>query len=186
MGLDALKSTTGDLVLQQVHFAVFYVAFGAVLLGVDRIAGATLAAGTAAVAGRRWRAARVAGWAAFCLSVAIAGANLMSPAGYRVVGPTGVVRYVQEPIFCLPLVVTLLIGVFGPLAIVQMTRPPTPHPRIVAWFAAFAALSLVGVLREAMVIPLSGSAELDLVIIFGPIAVGTLCLLQSLRATRVA
>jgi hypothetical protein len=162
-----------------------YVAFGAVLLGVDRIAGATMGAGTEAVADRRWRAARLTGWATFGLSVAIAGAVLLSPAGYRVVGPTGDVRYVQEPVFYLPLVVTLLICAFGPLAIVRKAGPPTPHFRIAAWFAAFAALSLLGVLREATVIPLSGSAELDLLITFGPIAVGTLCLLMSLRAARI-
>ena len=141
-GLNALRSATGDLFYQQVHFGLFYVGFGLVLWGFDR-------AGVLGDPGAtRGRTRRMIWWGAFAAATGFAVIGLLSPDRYRVVSGGGV-SYVQEPLFFLPLFVALVAGAVGLPSLADPARRRTPR----AWLAALAGLMLLGMLRESTIIP---------------------------------
>jgi hypothetical protein len=167
-GLNALRSITGDLAYQQVHFIAFYVAFGVVLWGFDRV-GMTGGPGLS-----RGRLVRATVWGAFALATAIAVAGLLAPDGYRIVSG-GDVRYVQQPVFFLPLFVVLVVGV----ASLSSWLSAEGRRSARAWLAALAAFMLLGMLREATIIPSSDEPILDLLLALGPFTLAALCLYRA-------
>ena len=120
----------------------------------------------------------------YALSVGIAGYGLTDPSTFHSVAASGDVRYVQEPIFYLPLIAALGIALTAGVAGV---RRHGGDRRVDISLAAFALLSPIGVLREAEILPGLGNPELDVVSIFLPIAGATICLFvgQSLVLTEV-
>ena len=171
VGLNAAKDLTGDLVFQRLHFAIFYVGFAVLLWGV-RGAGNL---------GDRPDVLWV-GLLVYALSVGIAAYGLTDPSTFRSVAASGEVRYIQEPTFYLPLITALGIALTAGVAGV---RRHGGDRRVDISLAAFALLSLIGVLREAAILPGLGNPELDIVSIFLPIAGATICLFvgQSLVLT---
>jgi len=167
-GLNALRSVTGDLAYQQVHFGVFYVAFGLVLWGFDRV-GMT---GTRAT--RAGSAVRAIVWGVFGLSVVVAALVLLSPDRYRVVSG-GDVRYVQETVFFVPVFVALAVGV----AWLPSWLSPVERHSARPWLAAVAALLVVGLLREATIVPSTDQPIIDLALAFVPFTLASLCLYRA-------
>jgi len=165
VGFDLVKSTLGDLVYQRAHFTLFYAAFGLVAWGIDR---------ASAVAHRpAWRPIA---WAAFAGTTLLAlGVLWLAPSLYHATGgdPT---RYIQLPLFYVPLVVVLLSGGWAFTGAAAAGRAG-------AWRAeAFVIASLVGVLREGGVLPATGEPLLDVLTIFGPLTLGGVALCLSQRA----
>jgi hypothetical protein len=170
--LNALRPITGDLVYQQVHFIAFYVAFGLVLWGFDRVG---MTGDPASTAGRVLRGTV---WGAFGLGTAIAIAALLDPAGYRIVS-SGDVRYVQEPLFFLPLFVALGVGVAWLPGWLSVHARGSARP----WLAALSGFMLLGMLREATIVPSTDQPIVDLLLAFGPFTVAALCLYRAASAT---
>ncbi len=52
---------------------------------------------------------------------------------------------------------------------------------LLAWYAGFTVLLLIGALREATIIPSSGEPLVDLLLAFVPFAAAGICLFLSLR-----
>jgi hypothetical protein len=157
--LNAVRVTTGDLVYQQVHFAGFYVAFGLVLLGADLVIGAA-------------RRVRVFGWLSFASTVLIAGWFLLHAGDYAV-ATGGSLHVPQQIVYFLPLYFVLGAAMSASIVLAAID----PRRRItLALLAGFAALILVGMLRESNVISSSGVPLLDLIIAFGPFTAGAVAL----------
>jgi hypothetical protein len=156
---------TGDLVGHQLRFALFYVGFGLVLAGMEHLAW-PLGTGSRTY---RWR---WLGRSAYGAAIVLAAPFLLDPASYT----TSHGRVAQQTVFYLPLVVVLLIGLVLTLALA--TREPCDRAlrRARLWFGAFSGLALVGVLREATVIPSSGEPLVDLLVAFGPLILAGFCL----------
>ena len=178
VGLDALRVSTGDLFYQQVHFAAFYVGFALVLRAADLITSDDRRADPALVTPTMWRWVRFGLWAAYAVSVAIALAKLLA-AGNGTPGHDQ--RVPQQVVYYLPVFCSLAIAAIAPLALAARTPDRGWRRRVLVWFGAFAALSFVGMLREATIIP-STEPLVDVVIAFGPFTAGTICLYMSCRA----
>jgi hypothetical protein len=167
-GFNALRPLTGDLLYQQSHFAAFYVAFGLVLWAFDRVG---MIGSRETEAGRN---VRTLTWGAYGLATVIALAGLLTPDGYRIV-TQGDVRYVQQPLFFLPPLVALSVGAAW-LPSWALGQRPDPVRR---WFALLAAFMLLGMLREATIIPSTDQPVLDLLLAFAPFTLATLCLCRA-------
>ena len=166
--LNALRSVTGDLFYQQVHFALFYVAFGLILWGFDRV-------GMFGDHSSRPRlAARAIVWAAFAVATGLAVVGLLTPDSYRIVSG-GDDRYVQQPLFFLPLFVVLAAGAARLPIWLDTAQRATVRP----WLAALAACMLVGMLRESNILPATNQPILDLLLAFGPFTLAALCLYRA-------
>ncbi len=181
VGLDAIRASTGDLFYQQAHFAVFYIAFGLILTAVDAVAGAARGATLSRGPSRGWLAARLAAWGAFVLSVTVAGAFLVQAGALP--GATGG-RVPQQAVFYLPVFVVLGLAalVLGGVALTGRG----PLRAVCAWFAAFAALIFLGMLREATILPSSGEPLVDLLVAFGPFTAASMCLFLGGRSVPAA
>ena len=166
--LNALRDVTGDLFYQQVHFALFYVAFGLILWGFDRVG---LIGDHASSAGR---ARRTITWGAFAVATGAAVLGLLTPDSYRIVSGGGV-RYVQQPLFFLPLLVVLFAGAARLPTWLDQARLGTAQP----WVAALATFMLLGMLRESTIIPATDQPILDLLLAFGPFTLASLCLYRA-------
>jgi Na+-translocating ferredoxin:NAD+ oxidoreductase RNF subunit RnfB len=57
---------------------------------------------------------------------------------------------------------------------------------VFAWLAAFAGLGLIGVLREAQVIPSSGDPLVDVLVAFLPFVACGLCVFDGIRVAAAA
>jgi hypothetical protein len=181
-GLNALRTQIGDLAFQQWHFGAFYVGFALVLVGIDRL-GLTPHPETGVRTGARWTVARSFAWAGFAGATVLAAGVLLVPSEYRV-ELRGDVRYVQLAVFYLPLVATLLVGLIAlPMAAVT-TRTDPARRRSLWWFAAYAGLMLLVVLREATVIASTGEPIVDLLVAFVPFTLGAICLFVAARSPR--
>ncbi len=177
VGLQAIRDSTGDLFYQQVHYAAFYVGFGLVLAAVDTVVSAARQDDVIRGSGRAWSAARLAGWGVFALAVTIAGAFLVDAAALP--GATG--NHVpQQAVFFLPVFVVLGLAALV-LGFVALTDRG-PLRAACGWFAAFAALVFLGMLREATILPSSGEPLVDLLVAFGPFTAGSTCLLLGGRS----
>jgi hypothetical protein len=166
--LNALRSVTGDLFYQQVHFALFYVAFGMILWGFDRVGM------FGDHASRPGRAARTMVWAAFALATGLAVVGLLTPDSYRIVSG-GEERYVQQPLFFLPLFVVLAAGA----ARLRIWLDPDERGMMRSWLAALAACMLLGMVRESNILPATNQPIVDLLLAFGPFTLAALCLLRA-------
>jgi hypothetical protein len=156
---------TGDLVGHQLRFALFYVGFGLVLAGMERLAW-PLGSGDPSY---RWR---WLGRSAFGAAIVLAATFLLDPSSYT----TSHGRVAQQAVFYLPLVVVLVIGLVVPLVRAAREAGDRALRRARLWFGGFSGLALVGVLREATVIPSSGEPLVDLLVAFGPLVVAGFCL----------
>jgi len=171
--LNMLRSTTGDLLYQQAHFMLFYVAFGLILFGFDRVG---MLGGHRSTTGH---AARAIVWGTFGLATAAATFGLLRPDTYRLISG-GDVRYVQEPLFFLPLFAVLAAGSVRLRSWVHPGRRRTAE----AWLAALSALLMLGMLREATLIPSTDEPILDLLLAFGPFTLAALCLYRAASLAR--
>jgi hypothetical protein len=97
---------------------------------------------------------------------------LVDPASYT----TSHGRVAQQTVFYLPLVVVLVIGLVLMLALAAQDAGDRALRRARLWFGGFSGLALVGVLREATVIPSSGEPLVDLLVAFGPLVLAGFCL----------
>ena len=173
VGLDLISPLTDDLLYQQVHFTIFYLGFALLLHGIEALAWPTAASSSS-------RRLRWLGRGAFGLAVAVAAVYLYDPASYRVSGH----HVAQQGVFYLPLVVVLVLGASVPTAM-AFARPSERALRTARlWFATFATLALVGMLRESTLLPSSGEPMVDLLLAFGPFALSGVCLLLSVRSLR--
>lgn len=173
VGLNLVSPLTGDLLYQQVHFTIFYLGFALLLHGIEALAWPTAASPSS-------RRLRWLGRGAFGLAVAVAAVYLYDPASYTASGH----HVAQQGVFYLPLVVVLLLGATVPTA-VALARPDERALRTARlWFAAFATLAFVGMLRESTLLPSSGEPMVDLLLAFGPFALGGVCLWLSARSLR--
>ena len=153
----------GDLVYQQAHFSLFYVGFGLILYGVM-------------ASRRRWR---VALWAGFTAAIVIASVFLFNPSSYSFTENGTHVNAVQQLVFFLPLFFVTAAGV---LLLPFGAERSRAHP---IWFALFCGAILIGLLREATIIPTLGDPELDLLVAFVPFALGSFFLLMTVRFLAV-
>jgi hypothetical protein len=163
-----VSPVTGDLVGHQLRFTLFYVGFALVLGGMERLAW-PLGSGSPTY---RWR---WLGRAALGASIVFAATFLLDHASYT--ASRG--RVAQQTVFYLPLVVVLLIGLVLPLVLAAREPGDRALRRARLWFGAFSGLALVGVLREATVIPTSGEPLVDLLVAFGPLVMAGFCLALS-------
>jgi hypothetical protein len=187
VGLNEIRASTGDLFYQQAHFAVFYLAFALIVAAVYAIVAAARRDDLIRGPGRAWSAARLVGWGAFGLAVAIAGAFLLQAGAL----PGAIGGHVpQQAVFYLPVFVVLGLAALV-LGGVALTRRG-PMRAVCGWFAAFAALAFLGMLREATILPSSGEPLVELLVAFGPFTAASICLLlggrsvQSLREAPAA
>ena len=168
IGLNGLRSVTGDLFYQQGHFVLFYVGFGLVLWGFDRVG---MLGDHASAPGRRRRTIT---WGAFALSTGAALVGLLTPDSYRIVSG-GDVRYVQEPLFFVPLFVVLAAGAIQLPTWLVVAERQTARP----WLAALAASMLIGMLREPAILPATDQPIVDLLLAFGPFTLAALFLFRA-------
>jgi uncharacterized membrane protein YidH (DUF202 family) len=180
VGLQAIRSTTGDLLYQQVHFAVFYVGFGLVLVGSDRVVSDDRTADPSPVSPDGWRRWRWTLWGIWAAATAVGVAKLAT-AG--VGAPQADRRVPQEPIYFLPVLVALVIVTVVMLALAGRTSDRGWRRQVVIWFGLFGGLLFIGFLREATIVPSTNEPIVDLLLAFGPFAAATLCLYQGLRST---
>jgi hypothetical protein len=170
--LEALRPMTGDLLYQQVHFAIFYLGFALVLAGVDQVASSR----PTLTPVRVWAAARAGVWIAYAGVVGLS-VWLLANAGAAATAQQRALHHVpQQPAFFLPLLLVLGVSTVV-LAWLATTRGAAHGTRgVVAWLSAFTGLVLVGCLREATIIPSSGEPLVDLLVAFGPFAAAGACL----------
>jgi len=159
----ARAALIGDLLYQQAHFALFYVGFGMILSGV-------------LAPGGRWR---IPLWVGFAAAIVIAAAFLFNPSSYTFTQSGGHVNAVQQAVFYLPLLYVTAAG-----ALSLPWRAMRSRPQAI-WLALFCAAILVGLLREAAIIPALGDPLLDLLAAFVPFTLGSVCLLIAVRSLRV-
>ncbi len=174
VSLNAVASITGDLFYQQAHFLLFYLGFGLVLYGIDRVAAANMAIVASPL--------RVFAWGAFAASVAFAGYFLLDQSTYTVAQADGRERVAQQGVFFLPLFTVLLIGAVGLPAVALVSRARGAARRQLFWFGAYAGLAFLGMLREATVTPSSGEPFVDLLVAFGPFTLAGICLYLASRS----
>ena len=177
VGLNAIRDSTGDLFYQQVHFAAFYVGFGLVLAAVDTVVAAARQDDSIRGSGPAWSAARIAGWGVFALAVTVASAFLVDAAALP--GATGN-RVPQQAVFFLPVFAVLGLAALVLAGVALADRGPMRA--VCGWFAAFAALVFLGMLREATILPSSGEPLVDLLVAFGPFTAASMCLFLSGRS----
>jgi hypothetical protein len=156
-----------SLLYQQAHFALFYVAFGLILSGV-------------LATGRQWPIQwRILWWTGFAMTIAIAAVVLFDPTTYTFTQSGGRVNAVQQAVFYLPLVFVTAAGVLGLPTRAMRTRPQS------IWVALCCGAVLVGLLREATIIPALGDPLLDLLAAFVPFTLGSVCLLIAVRSLYI-
>lgn len=172
VSLDTLMKSgvIGDLFYQQVHFSIFYLGFGLIVYGI--VAAAWPANQNDPARSR----IRLGLWVLYVLSVIVAAYYLFVPSALVITVSGGVQHVAQQPIYFVPLFFTLLVEL---IAIPFLAR--NSSRKVAAWWALFVGLVLVGLLREATVIPSTGEPILDLLLAFGPFTLGGLCLWMSLR-----
>lgn len=151
------------LLYQQAHFSLFYVGFGLILYGVIAV-------------GKRWR---VILWAGFALATVIASAFLFNSSTYTTTQSGSQIHAVQQVVFYLPLFYVTAAGVL--IVLFRAAR----SSRHLIWFGLFSAAILIGLLSEATIIPSLGDPELDLLVAFGPFALGSFFLLMTARSLAV-
>ena len=95
----------------------------------------------------------------------------------------GGARVAQQVTWFAPVVTVLAIAATTATARV-VNRASARWRSSTAWFGCFAGLTLVGVLREATIIGSSGEPIVDLLVAFGPLTLGGMCLLASLATVR--
>jgi hypothetical protein len=177
VGSNALRASTGDLFYQQAHFAAFYIGFGLVLAAVDALIAVARQTDLIRRSGRAWTAARLIGWGTFALAVTVACAFLVQAGALP--GATGA-RVPQQAVFYLPVFVVLGLAVLALGGAALTDRGPLRA--VCGWFAAFAALLFLGMLRESTILPSSGEPLVDLLVAFGPFTAASMCLLLGGRA----
>ena len=84
-------------------------------------------------------------------------------------------RYVQEPLFFLPLFVVLAAGAARLPSWLDAAQRRTAQP----WLAAFAAFTLLGSLRESTIMPATDQPIVDLLLAFGPFTLASLCVYRA-------
>jgi vacuolar-type H+-ATPase subunit I/STV1 len=177
----AKRAIINDLLYQQAHFSVFYVGFALVLFGFL----ATLFTPRREASPsdrRRGNRLQILLWALYILAVASAVVSLYNPASFTVITSSGL-HYVQKPIFFLPLFVTLTMGLVG-VSLVAVRSSDSRLQAHLVWLDLFTVLVLIGLLREATLIPTSGIPLVDLLLAFGPFTLASFCLLISVLRLR--
>ncbi len=178
----AKSAIISELLYQQAHFSVFYIGFALVLFGFLAALFAARGEGLPSGSQRSANRLQIFLWILYILCVAVAAVSLLNPASYTVITSSGL-HYAQQPIFFLPLFVSLAMGIVG-LSIVAARLRSSSLRGHLAWLDLFAMLVFVGLLREATLIPSSGIPLVDLLVAFGPFTIASFCLLMSLLRLR--
>jgi hypothetical protein len=176
VSLNALAPETGDLFYQRTHFAIFYVGFAAMLVGLTRVARVTqlvewprlpiqVALGLTGVL-----------WGTFGIAV-IAAAMALAVAGPT---PQSAGHVPQQTIYFVPVFLAFAFCIVVPLGL-AIASGPGWRRRALVWFALFASLTFVGFLREANLITSSGEPMVDLLAAFAPFSLAGLALYLNLR-----
>jgi hypothetical protein len=172
VSLDTLfkSGSIGGLFYQQSHFLIFYAGFALIFYGL-----ATVLLGPKDphfLFVEKRKEFRILLWSVFALSVLVSLSYLLNP---LIIYSGGVEHVPQQTIYFLPLFVTAVLGsVLVPLSILEKERASR---RIDMWFGAFSIFTLIGVLREATLIPSSGNPLVNLLVAFGPFTIAAVCLL---------
>jgi hypothetical protein len=168
VGLNAIRSSTGDLFYQQSHFVAIYVGFGMITFGVIHVLGTAPSNESHGPARWTWPILRCLVWLAYAGATFVAGSAL-AHADEDIPGLLSrSTHVVQQVVFFLPVFVTLAIGAVTLLGLAAVRVDPQWRRRSLAGLGLFAAMAFVGFLREATIIPSSGEPFVDLFMAFGP------------------
>jgi hypothetical protein len=120
----------------------------------------------------------------YAFAVGLSLVYLLNPATYTI-SYSGTTQHVaQQTVFWIPAFLTLSFGIVALLPAALRSQEVNVR-RHAFWFVLFATLVLVGLLKEATVIPSSGDPLADLLLAFVPFTAGSLSLYQSSRMLRV-
>jgi hypothetical protein len=174
----------GGVLYLQAEFLLVYAGFGAVFYGIEVV----LFAARASKSNLRWPRSktepRVLLSSSYALAVGLSLVYLLNPATYTI-SYSGTTQHVaQQTVFWLPAFLTLSVGIVALLPFALKSKEVNVR-RHAFWFVLFATLVLVGLLKEATVIPSSGDPLTDLLLAFVPFTVGSLSLYQSSRTLQV-
>jgi hypothetical protein len=183
VSLDTLakSGSINGLFYQQSHFLIFYGGFALIFYGLTRmLLGATVSLFLEKKKQLRQRFLILL-WSSFVSTVIVSSVYLLNPSTYTIIYSGGSLHVAQQQIFFLPLIFTCVLGSLAvPLG---MIGKEGQFPRKMAlWFGVFSIFTLIGVLREATLIPSSGNPLIDLLVAFGPFAIASLCLLFSSKS----
>ena len=170
----------GGVLYLQVEFLIVFLGFGAVFYGIETILLATYSSNGSA----RWPRSKVKQKAlisaAYALAVVFSLVYLLNPATYTVSYSGTTHHAAQQTVFWIPAFLALSLGIVALLPAALRSQEVDVR-RHASWFVTFAALVLIGLLKEATVIPSSGDPLTDLLLAFVPFAVGAFSLYHSLR-----
>ncbi len=152
-----------EVLYQRAHFLVFYAAVALILYGIDSSL-STVKQTSMRTINRVIKPLRIAQWGVFFVTVVLAVFYLFS-ASLNAQG-----RLVQQPVFFLPLVLVVLLGLFEVPALAATTTSKYRKP--LAWFGLTMILLLIGALREATIISL-GDPLADLLLSFLPLTIAS-------------
>jgi hypothetical protein len=173
-------SLIGGVPYLQAQFLIVYVGFGAVLYGMQAILFSARAPNGNLRRPRSNAGLRVLFSSAYVLAVGISAVYLLNPATYTI-SFSGTTQHVaRQTVFWLPVFLTLSFGIIALLSTALKSEEVNVR-RHAFWFVLFATLVLLGLLREATVIPSSGDPLTDLLLAFIPLTFGGLILYVSSR-----
>jgi len=161
----------GGVLYLQVEFLIVYAGFVALLLGIERIVLAAHASDSSLRWPRSKGELRVLLWSAYVLAVGVSAVYLLNPATYTITHSGGTEHVAQQTVFWLPVFLTLSFGIVALLPATLKSEEVNVRKHAF-WFILFATLVLLGLLREATVIPSSGDPLTDLLVAFIPLSVG--------------
>lgn len=174
VSLNDLSNSTviSEVLYQRLHFLIFYASVAMILFGID----ATLTTAKQTLANsisRMVKPLRIAQGGAFILTVILAVFYLFTAS----LNSEG--RLAQQPVFFLPLIFVVLLGVFELPILAFTVRGKFRKP--LGWFGASMVLLFIGALREANIIS-SGEPLTDLLIAFVPISIASFSFYMSARS----
>jgi hypothetical protein len=152
-----------------------------ILYGIDSAASAARRADPFLRDDRRWVPFRLFIWILFGVAIVIAALYLFNSQTYTYTHTGNRENAVQQLVFYIPLFAANLIGVLLLFLLALRSKDSTLRMHLI-WLTLFPAFVLVGLLREAVIIPVSGNPLLDMLVAFVPFTLAAVSLCLAVRS----
>ena len=181
VSLNAIRSATGDLFYQEVHFAVDYVGFALITFGVIVVLDAARAGDARKLPAWIWPSVPLVLWLAYAGATAVATSALLAARPSSLASAGSQAHVSQQVVYFLPIFETTAIGAMILLGLVVLDVVSGWRRQSTIALGLFAGLAFVGFLRESTIIPSSGEPYLDLFMAFGPFILAVVSLFLGAR-----
>lgn len=169
-----------DVFYQQARFSISYIGAALILYGIDSAVSAARLTDPFLRDERRWVLVRITVWTLFGAAIVIAAFYLFNSHTYTYTYSGNRQNAVQQQVFYLPLFAANLAGVV--LALLSLRSKDPFLRRHLIWVSLFPAFVVVGLLREAMIIPVLGNPLIDMLVAFIPFTLAAISLCVAVRS----